>query len=188
MRSALRFVLAVLIVLGAVNVIALVTEGSIVVEVPTGAVGGVAGAPDHLRSGVAIDHDGTVEVVVSDPDTGQLISKALTIAPTYLIAAIVFALLLGVLRGALRDDPFSAATVRRLRVLAVVALAGGSMAFIVEAIAAMDLSARVTNGYVGAIIDLTPMGMWILAGFGFMAIAEVINRGRTLRAELDAVI
>jgi hypothetical protein len=38
------------------------------------------------------------------------------------------------------------------------------------------------------IFDLTPMGMWLLVGFGFLAIAEVINRGLAMRAELDSVI
>jgi hypothetical protein len=100
----------------------------------------------------------------------------------------MFVLLLGVLRRARRDDPFLPATVRRLRVLAIVVLVGGPVAFIVETIAAMDLSARVTNRYLGAIFDLTPLGVWLLVGFGFLAIAEVVNRGRAMRAELASVI
>jgi hypothetical protein len=31
-------------------------------------------------------------------------------------------------------------------------------------------------------------GSWIIAGFGALAIAEVVNRGYALRAELDEVI
>jgi Protein of unknown function (DUF2975) len=185
MQSMLTFVLVVLALLGVLNVITLVTGDSIVAQVPTRAV---AGATGDLRPGVVIDPDGTVGLLVRNPDAAQLVDRALISVPTYLVAVTVFVLLLGVLRRTRRENPFLPATVRRLRVLAAVVLVGGPVAFTIETIAAMDLSVRVTNRYMGTIFDLTPVGIWLLVGFGFLAIAEVVNRGRAMRAELDSVI
>jgi hypothetical protein len=191
MQATITFVLVVLAVVGVFNVVALVTGDSLVAEVPTRTVAGVSGTTGDLRPGVVIDPYGTVDVLVRDPDAGQLVDQALIRLPTYLVAGTVFVLLLGVLRRARRDNPFLPATVNRLRVLAIVVLVGGPLAFTIETIAAMDLSARVTNthmGNIGTTFDLTPIGIWLLVGFGFFAIAEVVNRGRAMRAELDSVI
>jgi Protein of unknown function (DUF2975) len=188
MQTTLTFVLVVMAVLGGLTVIALVTGDSLVAQVPTSAVAGVAGATGDLRPGVVTDPHGTVDILVRNPDAGQLVDKALISMPTYLITVTVLVLLLGVLRRARRDNPFLPATVRRLRVIAVVVLVGGQLAFTIETVAAMDLSARVTNKHMGTIFDVTPVGTWLLLGFGFFAIAEVVNRGRAMRAELDSVI
>jgi hypothetical protein len=113
---------------------------------------------------------------------------AFTTVPTFLVTITMFVLLLGVLRRARRDDPFLPATVRRLRALAIVVVVGGPVAFVIEMIAAMELSSRVTKTHMGTTVDLTSLGIWLLVGFGFFAIAEVINRGRAMRAELETVI
>jgi Protein of unknown function (DUF2975) len=188
MQTMLTVVLAVLAVLGVLDVIAVATGDSVVAAVPTRAVFDVGAAPATLQPGTVIDQGGMIDVSVSDPDAGLLIGKALTSMPTYVVAVITLALLLSVVRRARKEDPFLPATVRRLRTLAVVALVGGPVAFIIEMIAAMDLTARVTDRHPGTVVDLTSLGIWLLIGFGFFAIAEVINRGRAMRAELDSVI
>src|SRR5690242_1620803 len=89
MRSLVTFVLVVLTVLGVVNIVALVTGDSIVATVPTRAVAGVAAAVGDLRPGATIDPNGTVDVLVSDPDAGQRIDAALTKVPTYVVTVIM---------------------------------------------------------------------------------------------------
>ena len=51
----------------------------------------------------------------------------------------VLALLFRTLRDARRGDPFTARTVRRLRILAVVALVGGEVVAITESLGGMAL-------------------------------------------------
>jgi hypothetical protein len=55
----------------------------------------------------------------------------LTARPTFAVVAALLALLLRIVWGARRGDPFTLATVRRPRVLAVVTLAGGYLGFLV---------------------------------------------------------
>ena len=68
----------------------------------------------------------------------------------------------------------------------MVALAGGYLGFLVELISSMYLSSTVTTeGYLGlAQLQLH----WILIGFGLFAVAEVVNRGCAMRAELETVV
>jgi hypothetical protein len=90
-------------------------------------------------------------------------------------------------RAARRDDPFSAANVRRLRAMGGVVLVGGASSLTIGVAAAFELGRSIApDAAPGAVLDLS--GWWFLVGFGFFAIAEVLNRGRAMRAELDEVI
>jgi len=145
---------------------------------------GVAGAATGLP-GVTVAPGSTVEVQVADPSLHQQIAEALTSLPTKLVVFAMLLMVLRIVRRARHGDPFTAATVRQLRRLGVLVIAGGTVAGIVEAFAMFDLSRTVGNN-VYAIWDL-PAG-WLLAGFGFLAVAEVINRGTAMRDELATVI
>jgi hypothetical protein len=89
-------------------------------------------------------------------------------------------------RHARRGDPFTPATVRRLRVLALVTLGGGHLGSLVELFASMYLSSTVAvDGVIG--VSELPVH-WFLVGFGLFAVAEVVRRGHTMRAELETVV
>jgi hypothetical protein len=157
---------------------------SLQLELPASAV---SGSVDYdLREGVAVAAQQDVTVTVSDPSLGQRVGWILTALPTYAVVAALLVLLLRIVWHARRGDPFTLATVRRLRVLAVVALAGGYLGFLVELFAAMYLASTVTTDSVVGSADL-PMS-WFLVGFGLFAVAEVVKRGYTMRTELDTVV
>jgi hypothetical protein len=136
-----------------------------------------------------MDPDGAVDVVVSRPGGAERVASALTHLPTYVVVFVLFVLLFLLVRQARRSDPFRPATVRRLRLLGLVAIAGGPLAAIVEMIAALDLTDRVTDGTTAtATVDVTAIGLWLVVGCGFLAMAEVVNRGTAMRAELDTLV
>lgn len=186
-QSVVAFLLVAMAVFGAAGVAMSVAGDSLAVEVPARAVAGVAGASDGLRAGATVDPDGVLGVVVAKPAAPERTAAALTDAPTYVVVVTMLAMLYAVVRRARREDPFLTAIVRRLRWLGVVALIGGPLAAIAEMVATLDLTRRLT-GDPAASLDATAIGVWLLAGFGFLAVAEIVNRGRALRAELETVI
>ncbi|MEV6929083.1 hypothetical protein AB0M46_31960 [Dactylosporangium sp. NPDC051485] len=172
--------------IGVVNAVALATTRSIEFAMP------VATAP-----GLATEIGGvTVQVVVPGPTGWQLVAHALVSFPTFAVIVTLLALLLTVVHRARRGGPFDTAVIRRLRLLAGVGLIGGVAAQLAEFFVRAQLTASIPEDQIPynwqaqshVDIDLTRIGLWILVGVGFMAFAEVVNRGRTLRAELDAVI
>lgn len=100
---------------------------------------------------------------------------------------LILGLLLGLIRAARRDQPFTVQAVRRLRWLGFATIASGLAIFVIETVANFSLSATVT-GMPSADISLFAFGPWFLTGFGFFAIGEVIARGQALRTELEQVI
>jgi preprotein translocase subunit Sss1 len=173
-----------LVVLGGLGVFGIVAVGggSLRLELPASAVSGTF---DHeLREGAAVAAEQDVMVTVADPSLEQRAVWVLTTLPTYAVVVALMALLLRVVWLARRDDPFTFATVRRLRVLAVIALAG-YVGFLVELVAATYLSSTVIDGVAG--YSQFPLH-WLLVGFGLFAVAEVIKRGCAMRAELETVV
>jgi hypothetical protein len=175
-----------LVIVGALGVFgaAAAVGDSLQLELPASAV---AGTVDYgLVEGATIASEQDVTVTLADPSPQQRVVWALTGLPTYAVVAAVLALLLRIVWHARRSDPYTPATVRRLRVLAVVTLAGGYLAFLVELAAAMHLSSTVTtDGVIG--FSQLPLH-WFLIGFGLFALAEIIKRGNAMRAELETVV
>jgi Protein of unknown function (DUF2975) len=147
----------------------------------------VSGTVDYgLRAGTAIAAEQDVTVMVIDPSPQQRVLWALTTLPTGAVVAALLALLMRIVWYARRGDPFTLATGRRLRVLAMVALAGGCLGFPVEMFAAMYLSSTVAaHGVVG--FSQLPVH-WFLIGSGVFAVAEMVKRGHAMRAELETVV
>ena len=157
---------------------------SLQLELPASAVSGTV---DYgLRAGAAVAVEQDVTVTVTDPTLEQRAAWVLTALPTFAVVVALLALLLRIVWHARRGDPFTPATVRRLRVLAVVALAGGYLAAVVELVASMHLSSTVTTDGVIGFSQLS--AHWLLAGFGLFAVAEVVNRGYAMRSELETVV
>src|SRR5690606_3527853 len=97
-----------------------------------------------LREGATVAAKQDVTITVAEPRASQRLAWALSRWPTAAVITALLVLLLGLVRRARRDDPFSLATVRRLRVLGVVAL-GGYVASLLELMATMLLSGTVTT-------------------------------------------
>nr|MDT0658846.1 DUF2975 domain-containing protein [Micromonospora sp. DSM 115978] len=136
--------------------------------------------------GARVRESSAVEVYVVEPTTGQLVADTLAHLPSLAVVAVLLGLLLQVVVRARRGEPFSGYVVRRLRVAAVVALAGGCLASLVETVATLGLAMSV-SGSAGLAHWAFPLP-WILAGFALFAVAEVIGRGVAMRAELDTVV
>jgi hypothetical protein len=144
--------------------------------------GEVAGLP----AGTTLSDTATVDVLVDSPTWQQSTLYALTQLPTGVVVFCVFVVLLRVVNEARRCNPFSAGTVRRLRAVGLVLLLGGSLADAVELLSAFALSETVGAGSIVATYFFS--GLWIMAGVGALATAEVFNRAYAMRAELDQVI
>lgn len=186
----LRGLLAVSLALGATSLIvfaAMTVWGSLSVSVPADHVV-AAGALHHLTGGAALDLDGNIGLTVADPTPYQAALGMLTVLPTGLVALLMVTMLYRVVRDAERGDPFTEATVRRLRRLSGVVVIGGPLAWLAEFVAQFTLTSTVTQAGAGATLTLAKPLIWLLVGFGYLAVAEIISRGRLMRAELDQVI
>ncbi len=177
----------VLSALGLVAVVAMAIFAPLSVAVPADHVV-TANALHGLTGGAELDLHGEVGLTVANPSPYQAILGALTVLPTGLVVLMMLAVLVRVVRDARRTDPFTEATVRRLRQLGAVVIIGGVLAWVVEFYAQFALAGTVTETGSGATLTLLKPAIWLLVGFGYLAIAEVVSRGRAMRAELDRVI
>lgn len=185
LQSLLFVALAVCAVVAVVNVRAMAVRDPIVVAVGAG----VTIPPDAvtgLLPGARVDPGSDVQVLVGEPSARQVAWHAVQDLPWFALAVFALVMLLLVVRAARRGDPFAAANVRRLRVVGWVLFLGSLVAFYAELWAGLVLSATVVADppQTGASLPL----VWCFGGFGFLALAEIINRGRALQAELAEVI
>ena len=164
-----------------------VGDAGVPVELRARSLDGLTGRHPEV-SGVTVDGDGTVEAVIDNPSGHQVVLSVLTWMPTVVLVVVMLTLLFRILRDARSGDPFTARTVRRLRILAVVAVVGGEAAAITELVCGMSLVGTVLPeaGGLYGVLDL-PFG-WLFAGIAFLAIGELIRRGRAMRDELAEVI
>ena len=139
-----------------------------------------------LLPGARLDPGGDVRVLVDHPSVGQVAWHAAQVVPWYLLAVFTLAMLLLVVRAARRGDPFAAANVRRLRVVGWVVSLGSVAAFYLELWAGLELSTTVVTDPPNTSAQL-PL-VWCLCGLGFLALAEIIKRGRALQSKLAGVI
>ncbi len=170
-----------------VNLVALAMREPIVIAVPAKAIDGLVGSAGGLRTGAAVTADSTVEIQLADPSLADTLWYAAGSLPELLLVVAVLALLLRLIVAARRADPFTAATVRRLRVLGGTSAIGGVLTGFASTFAQLVLTNDVSGGDLAA-ATLTVNPIWILVGGGFLAFGEIVNRGRARRAELDTVI
>lgn len=174
-------------VAGLITFVAMAIRGPLSVNVPADHVV-TRGLLHGLTGGAGLDPHGDVGLTVADPAPSQVVLGVLTVLPTGLVVLMMLAMLYRVVRDARRGDPFTGTTVRRLRQLSAVAVIGGSLAWVAEFSARFALTSTVTEAGAGATLTLTKPSIWLLVGVGYLAIAEIIGRGRAMRAELDGVI
>lgn len=183
--AALIAVLALLTVLAVVALADSAGRASVSVPVATDLVADL-GAPSGLADGVTLDPHGTVDLLIDVPTTGETLWSLASWLPGLLMGATTVVLLLVVVAEARRGTPFSGRTVRCLRAVGLVALLGGPAAILLTGVASGILTDAVLTGPG----DPSPVLTfdWLVVGVGFLALAEVIRRGREMREELDEVI
>lgn len=195
--EALQAVLA--LALGAVTLGITATAAMIIVEIgggttpltvtadlPAFAVAGTAGGHAGLRADVVVPEDSLLTVEVTDPSTAEYLLFTLAEAPAWVLTGTIVLLLFQAVRAARRDDPFSPAMARRFQVLGWVTLLGNPVAVLVAQLARLELVADLSDG--GWSFGFTPVGVWLIAGVGFLAVAATLRRGAELRDELATVI
>jgi hypothetical protein len=180
-----------IVAVAAIVQVALVAVGSpIEVRLPLADVGGVDDAGKSVLPGrpadqVTVGPDSWIPAWIKEPTTAQSLLGFARNAPTILVVAAMLTVLLRVVRNARHEDPFTMRNVRLLRILGIIVLIGGPLAEIAEAAAQWALTAPLVDG--GEVGGFVFSGWW-LVGVAFLAIAEVVNKGVTMRTELDGVI
>ncbi|WP_035856834.1 DUF2975 domain-containing protein [Cryptosporangium arvum] len=149
----------------------------------------VQGTPtlSGLAPGVRPEQAGPVAVIVDDPTGSQVAWEALRTAPWFALIVFTLVMLLLVVRSARRGEPFSDANIQRLALTGWVLLVGSALAFVLELIAVTELSESVSVS--GALSGgATYSFVWAFSSLGFLAVAEVLKRGRAIQADLAGVV
>jgi hypothetical protein len=150
-----------------------------------------AQAPDvagHLKPGATVRSYASVRVAVDHPGTRQRILDVLAHYPMRVGFIVVLYLLWRLVARARYTDPFTVATVRRIRVLGAVVLFGGGLVLLGSDAANDALARTMVDGSVWPTTAANPITPWLLAGLALFAAAQVVDRGRVMRAELEEVI
>lgn len=196
MRSTfwLRFIRVVLGVMLFVDVISL---GFLVLLHDEGSVGTVssgyifAGDPYLHRMHQELRVNDVFVTPVASFSTAQRVLFAMSHGVAFCLAVIPMLILARrLIAGVLAEDPFTLRTVRRLRVLGAVVLAGGAVSELTGYVTARFLldSALSPDLRTWAWPDFQPTWWWLMPGLILLAVAEVVRRGHALRDELDTVI
>jgi len=181
-HGLLTLLLATVVVAGPATAAVALTDDHVDVTVRAGRVTASAGP------GLTLAPDGELTLQVAHPDAAQRALAALGSAPTWGLWVLVLFLLWRLVREVRRTDPFTAPVARRLCVIATVMVVGGPLVEFVQFLATFALSTTVRGVDPQASLSLGFLGTWLLAGFGLLAVAEVVRRGQWLREELDTVV
>ncbi|GAA2645477.1 DUF2975 domain-containing protein [Paractinoplanes durhamensis] len=149
-------------------------------------VAGSALALPALPAGVSAA-DG-IPLRLDDPTAAQRGWELLSTLPGYALLTLALVLLWRLTGQARRGDPFTVDVARRLRRLGLLLVAAGPIVWVTEFLGDFALSAGADTGGVYATLDLTAPAAWALAGFGALAVGEIVRRGQAMRVELDGVV
>ena len=140
----------------------------------------------NLPPGTSVDSGLRLEV--EHPTGAQRVWELLATLPDLLLLFSVLFLLWRLVGRARHDDPFTGNIVSRFRALGLLSVIGGPTVWVLESVGAFALSLTLKPMETYALLDFAIPGTWLLWGFGMFAIAEIVRRGRSLRAELDGVV
>jgi len=185
-HGLLTLLLATVVVAGTATGVVALTGDHLDLTVRAAQLATLRSAP--LPSGLALAPDGDLTLQVAHPDAAQRALAALGSAPTWGLWVLVLFLLRRLVREVRRTDPFTAPVARRLCTIATVMVAGGPLVEFVQFLASFALSTTVHGVDPQATLSMGFFGTWLLAGFGLLAVAEVVRRGQWLREELDTVV
>ena len=157
----------------------LLTGGDVTadVELDRSALQGVPDVTGAVRAAVVLRH----------ADGGEVLLSVLPLLLGTLLIALTLLRLLAVTRSLRTGQVFSAANVRRLRDVALLVLAGGSVLQVVDGVCRSELARRTVAGAHSGIsvqISILPVGVGLLVAF----LAEVMRRDVVLRDEVDGLV
>ena len=187
LRATATFVfIAALCLAVAVLVIALIPGSPVTQELPAAALTGLDRV-GGVTAGVAVDPSGWIPFTIHDPSLAQRLLYLLTVLPGLVLVAEIARRMANLLRGAQASDPFTADTARALVAVGKLTAFAGLGAWILSQIAQGVLSATMLTSSVTFRPHQTPLG-WLAVGLIFAAFGQILDRGVTMRAELDTVI
>jgi hypothetical protein len=187
LRGTATFVhIAALCLAVALLVIALVPGSPVRLALPTNLLTGFDGI-GGTASGVVVDHGGRIVLKINDASLGQRLLYAATTIPGLLVVAEIARRLATLLRAAIDHDPFIPRTAHDLTTVAKITALGGVAAWAVASGAAAALSATMLDSGTAIEPHGSPLG-WLAVALIFAAFARLIERGVSMRAELDTVI
>ena len=167
-------------------VIAFIPGSPVTLALPTDLLGGW----DRLsgvKPGVVVDPAGEVVFGVTDPSLAQRLLFLATTFPGLVLVAEIARRMARMLRAAQDTDPFTERTVRDLTLIAKITAYGGVGVWAVNNVAEWTLSATMLDS--GATVGMhQALAGWLGVALIFAAFAQLIARGVTMRAELDAII
>ena len=185
LRATATFVfIAALCLAVAVLVIALIPGSPVTQELPAAALTGLHGV-GGVTAGV--DPSGWIPFTIHDPSLAQRLLHLLTVLPGLVLVAEIARRMANLLRGAQASDPFTADTARALVAVGKLTAFAGLGAWTLSQIAQGVLSWTMLTSSVTFRPHQTPLG-WLAVGLIFAAFGQILDRGVTMRAELDTVI
>ncbi|MFT4163644.1 MAG: DUF2975 domain-containing protein [Microlunatus sp.] len=155
------------------------------------AVDVAAGMPDELTttSNTVAQWNGEVLVTLSQASATTWLATLLPGLVLTTAVALAAVQLLGLLRDIQAREPFAVASVRRLRILALILIIAPMLSLVADAIASATVRSA---AFVDAPFALlfTANGILIAIGAGLMvaALAEAFARGAELRADVDGLV
>jgi hypothetical protein len=155
--------------------------------VPLPAVDRLEETPPVLVSGVSVNANRPVPLVLENPSSGAAALALLGQVPTTAVYLIFFVLLRGLVKAARRTEVFTEYAAGRVRLLGAILLVGAPLAAVVEAVLHGLLSRTVTTNEAFAYDWDTP-GYAIISGLGLLVIAEVVRRGVEMRKDLEGTV
>lgn len=185
LRATATFVfIAALCLAVAVLVIALIPGSPVTQELPAAALTGL----DRVGGVTAgVDPSGWIPFTIHDPSLAQRLLYLLTVLPGLVLVAEIARRMASLLRGAQASDPFTANTARALVAVGKLTAFAGLGAWTLSQIAQGVLSGTMLTSSVTFRPHQTPLG-WLAVGLIFAAFGQILDRGVTMRAELDTVI
>lgn len=155
------------------------------------AVDTTAGLPNEvsLAAGASAQWNGEALVTLAQASASTWLATLLPGLITTAAIALVAGQLLGLLRDIQSREPFVAASVRRLRIIALILLVAPMVALTADAVAGAAVRSAAFVDAPFAFL-FTANGILIGAGTGLMvaALAEAFARGAELRADVDGLV
>lgn len=187
LRATATFVfIAALCLAVAMLVIALIPGSPVTQELPAAALKGLDRA-GGVTAGVTADPSGWIPFTIHDPSLAQRLLYLLTVLPGLVLVAEIARRMASLLRGAQASDPFTANTARALVAVGKLTAFAGLGAWTLSQIAQGVLSGTMLTSSVTFRPHQTPLG-WLAVGLIFAAFGQILDRGVSMRAELDTVI
>jgi hypothetical protein len=187
LRATATFVfVAALCLAVALLVIAFIPGSPVIQDLPAAALRGLDRV-GGVTAQVAVDTSGWIPFRVHDPSLAQRLLYLLTMLPGLVVIAEISRRMANLLRAAQASDPFTATTARELVDVGKLTAVAGVATWLLSQIAQAVLSGTMLTSSVRFQPHQSPLG-WLAVALIFMALGQILDRGVSLRDELDTVI